>query len=392
MGGGVLCCFMFILMYVILHSRFPYRPIWNDHSRTDKIHTYLVSLGTNLILKRNTRCDNMAMAVAFAVIELEERSAYGGNRYNNMYVDTDTGAKHFFGSRINCSCLKDIQFQPTANGSVEEQPSQRAGQRGTLHVTEDEIVRQMATHYIVNGNKERFGTSCNHGAAEKKMIMNSLETVSPGEASNVYDKFMPAFENTMNHVLSTIDDLPHEKKQSMDNPVKMNALVVKILLRDHSGVLPNHGKEDVRKIVCSCLVALGTDYLLQAKKHHAERFTKMASVVRCHTVFWEKKGDHEKDLRDNDVYKITQFFDERNGCDCLKGKQSNVDDDDDDGGTKGSSAETKSGVCGSCQQFKEKVMKCKGCKGIRYCSKTCQRADWPRHKAVCKQQQKNSKK
>ena len=118
----------------------------------------------------------------------------------------------------------------------------------------------------------------------------------------------------------------------------------------------------------------------------------MASVVRCHTVFWEKKGDHEKDLRDNDVYKITQFFDERNGCDCLKGKQSNVDDDDDDGGTKGSSAETKSGVCGSCQQFKEKVMKCNGCGSIRYCSKTCQRADWPRHKAACKQQQKKSKK
>lgn len=85
--------------------------IWNDHSNTDKIHTYLVSLGTNLILKKNTRCDNMAMAVAYAVIDLEERSAYGGKRYNNMHVDTDTAAKLFFGSRINCSCLRDVQSQ-----------------------------------------------------------------------------------------------------------------------------------------------------------------------------------------------------------------------------------------------------------------------------------------
>lgn len=40
----------------------------------------------------------------------------------------------------------------------------------------------------------------------------------------------------------------------------------------------------------------------------------------------------------------------------------------------------------------EKVMKCNGCKGtIQYWSKSCQRADWPRHKVMCKQQ-KNSKK
>jgi hypothetical protein len=28
--------------------------------------------------------------------------------------------------------------------------------------------------------------------------------------------------------------------------------------------------------------------------------------------------------------------------------------------------------------------KCSGCEGVSYCSKDCQRADWPRHKAVCK--------
>ena len=275
----------------------------------------------------------------------------------------------------------------TANINEEERPDQR----GTMHIKEDELFRNVASLFIVNENKKlKERGMCNHGSAEK-MILGEFDAVSPGEASNVYDKFMPAFENTMNNILSTIDsdDFPHEKKQSMGDPVKVNAAVMKILLSEHSDILPNREKEEVRKIVCGCLVALGTDYLLQAKKHHAERFTKMAAVVSCHTLFWEKKGASEINdiMRGNDIYKTTQFFDERNGCDCLKDKHSKVDDD-----TEESTAETKSGVCGYCEQFKEKVMKCNGCKGIQYCSKSCQRADWTRHKTACKQQQKNSKK
>lgn len=366
---------MFIASYITLtHSLLLFRPIWNDHSNTDKIHTYLVSLGTNLILKKNTRCDNMAMAVAYAVVDLEERSAYGGKRYNNMHVDTDTKARLFFGSRINCSCLRDIQSRSATNDSTaKSSEEERPDQRGTEHIKEDKMVRQMFATY---SSHQRFG-ACNHGSADKN-TMDSL-TVSPGEALNVYDKFMPAFENTMNNLLSTT---------SLIDPVKVNGATVKILLRDHSRVLPNHDKEDVRKIVCGCLVALGTDYLLQAKKHNDDRFSKMAAVVSCQVIFWEKKDiSAMKDLRGNEVYKTTQFFDKRNGCDCLKDEQSKVDDD-----TKESASESKSGVCGYCKQFKEKVMKCNACKGIQYCSKSCQRADWTRHKTACKQQQKNSKK
>lgn len=33
---------------------------------------------------------------------------------------------------------------------------------------------------------------------------------------------------------------------------------------------------------------------------------------------------------------------------------------------------------------KPKLMTCKGCKKVRYCSATCQKKDWPRHKPKCK--------
>lgn len=63
----------------------------------------------------------------------------------------------------------------TAKVSGEEQPNQRE----SLHFSEDDIIRQMATHFIVNENKkfkEKDG-SCNHGSAEK-IIMSTLEMVS----------------------------------------------------------------------------------------------------------------------------------------------------------------------------------------------------------------------
>ena len=40
-------------------------------------------------------------------------------------------------------------------------------------------------------------------------------------------------------------------------------------------------------------------------------------------------------------------------------------------------------ACAKCNEEKN-VMKCMGCKTIRYCSKECQRADYDRHKHVCK--------
>jgi hypothetical protein len=41
-------------------------------------------------------------------------------------------------------------------------------------------------------------------------------------------------------------------------------------------------------------------------------------------------------------------------------------------------------VCAGCAQpGRQKLLVCSTCKIVRYCSSTCQKADWKRHKLVC---------
>jgi len=40
-------------------------------------------------------------------------------------------------------------------------------------------------------------------------------------------------------------------------------------------------------------------------------------------------------------------------------------------------------LCVQCCSIVPKTRLCNGCKGVRYCSKQCQKGDWPRHKLVC---------
>lgn len=40
--------------------------------------------------------------------------------------------------------------------------------------------------------------------------------------------------------------------------------------------------------------------------------------------------------------------------------------------------------CNNCKNF-EKLKKCGNCKGVYYCSRECQKADWPTHKIQCRQ-------
>jgi hypothetical protein len=39
--------------------------------------------------------------------------------------------------------------------------------------------------------------------------------------------------------------------------------------------------------------------------------------------------------------------------------------------------------CAHCHETPEELKLCAGCKSVKYCSRTCQRADWPSHKLVC---------
>jgi len=40
-------------------------------------------------------------------------------------------------------------------------------------------------------------------------------------------------------------------------------------------------------------------------------------------------------------------------------------------------------VCGQPPTSSQGMLRCSGCKVTRYCGKTCQRADWSRHKPFC---------
>jgi hypothetical protein len=52
---------------------------------------------------------------------------------------------------------------------------------------------------------------------------------------------------------------------------------------------------------------------------------------------------------------------------------------------------TKLQMCQSCMKTSEdldrKLLNCSGCQQHYYCSKECQIADWPKHKARCKENQ-----
>ncbi|KAF2251398.1 hypothetical protein BU26DRAFT_592580 [Trematosphaeria pertusa] len=43
---------------------------------------------------------------------------------------------------------------------------------------------------------------------------------------------------------------------------------------------------------------------------------------------------------------------------------------------------TEDGLCAMCRETGARL--CTGCRNIRYCSSTCQKSDWPIHKALCK--------
>jgi MYND finger len=47
-------------------------------------------------------------------------------------------------------------------------------------------------------------------------------------------------------------------------------------------------------------------------------------------------------------------------------------------------------MCQYCQKVTSATKTCSGCLFSMYCSKECQKADWPKHKAQCKKSQRNA--
>lgn len=48
------------------------------------------------------------------------------------------------------------------------------------------------------------------------------------------------------------------------------------------------------------------------------------------------------------------------------------------------STDKQLGACNHCKQWSAQNLRCSQCKAVHYCNITCQRADWPKHKLLCK--------
>lgn len=78
-----------------------------------------------------------------------------------------------------------------------------------------------------------------------------------------------------------------------------------------------------------------------------------------------------RDILEHCPLSIVEFFHKRAPCACLKSKYSAV------------MKQPKTGVCAHCHERKARtcLMVCSRCKEEQYCSRACQVADWPSHRA-----------
>lgn len=125
------------------------------------------------------------------------------------------------------------------------------------------------------------------------------------------------------------------------------------------------------KLLSSCFVMLGVDYVLQSREHtekiYVDGFAKRANIMAVATLLWEgmrseSSMEEAKKWRSVDTEKAVQFLAERSGCGCLTKAQSTGVDRS----------------CANCKQQKEKLKKCNGCKRVAYCGKEVS-LSWPVH-------------
>lgn len=81
-------------------------PMWSNPQHTAKIRMYLISLGTNLLLKKTERATNLALITAYSISVLEKRGLQDTKTTDEF--EHFENAKRFFEKRIDCSCLNDI--------------------------------------------------------------------------------------------------------------------------------------------------------------------------------------------------------------------------------------------------------------------------------------------
>lgn len=140
------------------------------------------------------------------------------------------------------------------------------------------------------------------------------------------------------------------------------------------------GEEGEKQKLLSCLISLGTDYLLQRENAHV--YSCAAGLCLLLTKHVEQgiafvvAPSNLATMRDmcNDRERgTTKFFKKRLKCDCLKEKYEQV------------KSNPTLDACFNCRKAMErkKLMICSGCSLAMYCSQSCQRAHYPKHRYLC---------
>ena len=131
--------------------------------------------------------------------------------------------------------------------------------------------------------------------------------------------------------------------------------------------------------VSACILSLGVDYVLRGDFDMATTIA-MSLVQLRHSNFFGSSVPSSKaiqkvvDLSHEGIRETIAFYSKRIDCSCLKDH------------SKALKSLPAMGNCFYCKTIRprKELLICSRCRTSRYCSTTCQAAEWPEHKTVCK--------
>eukprot|EP00984_Skeletonema_dohrnii_P007850 scaffold2899_cov85-Skeletonema_dohrnii-CCMP3373.AAC.6 len=147
---------------------------------------------------------------------------------------------------------------------------------------------------------------------------------------------------------------------------------------------------DKMEIAISRLLSEGAQHILEGEHYDAHENAVFARYLEQHIAFelkqtqanmnWVKIEDlwRTSDTMRGDVHTLVKFFRKRVPCSCLEKKYEEV------------KSITKMGRCYNPEcpipcgfVERSKTFYCSRCRGVTYCSRECQKADWTEHKQCC---------
>ena len=134
------------------------------------------------------------------------------------------------------------------------------------------------------------------------------------------------------------------------------------------------------KLVVSYFLCNGTHHVLQGDFIRARYYAAMASYIQIFVAF--KSGEKVNpestttkiiEIFNCDEHTLVKYVRKRIPCTCLDEVYKEV------------KSITRTGICFncSCTPERSKMLTCGRCGEANYCSRACQKSDWPKHKESC---------